>query len=76
MRGCYNIPKEDNPLHDTKEYKALKKARQKVDECQRMYDKVEAILNYFRYELDIAKDKLNKANDAYLMMEESFVNGN
>ena len=75
MRGGYDIPKENNPLEDTPEYKSLKKARKKVDECQRMYDKAEAILNYFRHELDIAKDKLNKANDAYLKVEENFVNG-
>ncbi len=64
-----------NPLHDTDEYKALKKASDYLDKCEERYAETKRLLEFLGGLVVEAKDKVNKANEEYLKVEEKYYQG-
>lgn len=64
-----------NPLHDTDEYKALKEASDYLDKCEERYREAKKLLEFLGGLVVEAKDKVNKANEEYLKVEEKYYQG-
>ena len=80
MRGymfrCSSTPRvTKNPLHDTDEYKSLQKASDYLDKCEEQYREAKKLLEFLGGLVVEAKNKVNKANEEYLKVEEKYYQG-